>query len=168
MARLRSKKSTAEGSDGLAFLLSQVGAHSSSRFAEKLERLGLKPPHAGILRVIAQTDGLSQQASARSWEYSPAGWWRCSMSSKAGNSSRGGTARPTGGRMRFYLTQTGHSILEEIEQITAEHQDSLCRPLNNVERAQLTEYLRRIAAEQQLAPVFIRVFGSSIEGNGNR
>ena len=168
MARLRSKKSTAEGSDGLAFLLSQVGAHSSSRFAEKLERLGLKPPHAGILRVIAQTDGLSQQALGEKLGVFPS---RLVAVLDELESRKLVERRDSPADRRsyaLYLTQTGHSILEEIEQITAEHQDSLCRPLNNVERAQLTEYLRRIAAEQQLAPVFIRVFGSSIEGNGNR
>ncbi len=51
-----------DAADALAFLLSQVGAHSSARFADRLEPLGLKPPHAGILRVIQEADGLSQQA----------------------------------------------------------------------------------------------------------
>ena len=62
MARTRATKLSPDPCDGLAFLLSQVGAHASARFAERLEPLGLKPPHAGILRVIEQADGLSQQA----------------------------------------------------------------------------------------------------------
>ena len=36
--------------------------HSSARFAERLEPLGLKLPHVGILMAIELTDGLSQQA----------------------------------------------------------------------------------------------------------
>src|SRR4051812_22720306 len=46
----------------VAFLLSQVGAHSASRFAERLAPLGLKPPHVGILWVLGEAHGLSQQA----------------------------------------------------------------------------------------------------------
>ncbi len=57
-----SDRETPTGPDHLAFLLSPVGAHSSAQFAERLEPLGLKPPHVGILRLIAQLDGLSQQA----------------------------------------------------------------------------------------------------------
>ena len=62
MARSRSTSDPLDPAAGLGFLLSQVGSHSSSRFADRLVPLGLKPPHAGILRVIEQADGLSQQA----------------------------------------------------------------------------------------------------------
>ena len=36
--------------------------HASTRFAQRLESLELKPAHAGILKAIDQSDGLSQQA----------------------------------------------------------------------------------------------------------
>ena len=36
--------------------------HSAGRFADRLAPLGLKPPHAGILRALDRADGLSQQA----------------------------------------------------------------------------------------------------------
>src|ERR1700760_1411300 len=62
MARPRAMNPSPDPADGPAFLLAQVGAHAAARFAERLEPLGLKPPHAGILRVIRQADGLSQQA----------------------------------------------------------------------------------------------------------
>src|SRR5579872_2166678 len=62
MARSRTARVSDQVAQGPAFLLSQVGAHSSARFAERLEPMGLKPPHVGILRVIDQADGLSQQA----------------------------------------------------------------------------------------------------------
>ena len=38
-------------------------AHSAGRFADRLAPLGLKPPHAGVLRVLDRADGLSQQAA---------------------------------------------------------------------------------------------------------
>ena len=46
---------------GLALLLSQVGAHVSARFAERLARHGLTPAQVGVLRVVGQSPGLSQQ-----------------------------------------------------------------------------------------------------------
>ena len=62
MARSRARNPSPGSAGELAFLLSQVGAHAAGRFAERLEPLQLKPAHAGILRVIRQADGLSQQA----------------------------------------------------------------------------------------------------------
>src|SRR5215475_12550933 len=49
---------------GAAFLLAQVGAHAASRFAERLAPVRLSPPHAGILRALAKSAGLSQQELA--------------------------------------------------------------------------------------------------------
>ena len=46
---------------GVAFLLSQVGAHAASSFEEKLAALELKPHHAGLLRMLGSNPGLSQQ-----------------------------------------------------------------------------------------------------------
>src|SRR6478735_6440506 len=62
MPRSRATPRSPDPAAGLAFLLSQVGAHSAARFAERLDPLGLKPYHAGILRAIREADGLSQQS----------------------------------------------------------------------------------------------------------
>src|SRR6202048_5579319 len=45
----------------LAFLLAQVGAHAAMRFGERISRLNLTPPDAGILRMLGASGGLSQQ-----------------------------------------------------------------------------------------------------------
>jgi DNA-binding MarR family transcriptional regulator len=49
---------------GIAFLLAQLGAHTSDRFAARLAELDLTPAHVGVLRVVGQSPGLSQQALA--------------------------------------------------------------------------------------------------------
>jgi DNA-binding MarR family transcriptional regulator len=49
---------------GAALLLSRIGAHVSARFAERLAELGLTPPQVGVLRIVGQQPGLSQQALA--------------------------------------------------------------------------------------------------------
>src|SRR5882724_11082393 len=49
---------------GAAFLLAQVGAHASTKFAERLAGLNLLPAHAGIFRILSSTPAISQQALA--------------------------------------------------------------------------------------------------------
>ena len=46
---------------GPAFLLAQVGAHAASKFKERIAAIGLTPPDAGILRLLALTQGINQQ-----------------------------------------------------------------------------------------------------------
>src|SRR5262249_29377938 len=62
MARSRTRNPSVDPAGGLAFLLSPVGGHAPGQFGGRPEAVGLKPGHAGILRVIRQADGLSQQA----------------------------------------------------------------------------------------------------------
>ena len=47
-----------------ALLLAQVGAHGAKQFAERLSVLKLTPPHAGILRRLVQSPGISQRELA--------------------------------------------------------------------------------------------------------
>src|SRR5262249_5036766 len=49
---------------GAAFLLAQLGAHAADRFGQRIAVLGISPPHAGILRMIAAMPGCNQQALA--------------------------------------------------------------------------------------------------------
>src|SRR6266487_3979028 len=46
---------------GVAFLLSQIGAHAASSFEERLVTMELKPHDAGLLRMLGSNPGLSQQ-----------------------------------------------------------------------------------------------------------
>src|SRR6478752_7823905 len=47
-----------------AFLLSQLGALASARFAERTRGLGLTPSEAGVLRLLGRNPGLSQRSLA--------------------------------------------------------------------------------------------------------
>ena len=53
-----------KGHSGAAFLLAQVGAHATSKFAERLFDLKLTPADAGIFRILAATPAITQQALA--------------------------------------------------------------------------------------------------------
>jgi DNA-binding MarR family transcriptional regulator len=152
MARSRSTNPSPDAAAGLAFLLSQVGAHASARFAERLEPLGLKPAHAGILRVIKDADGLSQQALGEKL-----GMFPSRLVAVLDELERLGLVQrrdsPTDRRSyALYLTEAGREALERIGRIGREHQDALCAALDESERAQLAGFLTRIVAEQGLTP----------------
>jgi DNA-binding MarR family transcriptional regulator len=152
MARPRSTSNSPDPADGLAFLLSQVGSHSSARFAVRLEPLGLKPPHAGILRVVQQADGLSQQALAERL-----GMFPSRLVGLIDELERRGLVErrnsPADRRSyALFLTGAGREVMERIDDVSREHQASICGALDDVERAQLAGFLRRIANEQGLTP----------------
>jgi DNA-binding MarR family transcriptional regulator len=122
------------------------------RFAERLAPLGLAPPHVGILVNIARADGLSQQALSERL-----GMFPSRLVGVLDELERRGLVErrdsPTDRRTyALYLTAAGRAALEQIGRIGREHQDALCAALDPSERAQLTDLLRRIAAQQQLTP----------------
>jgi DNA-binding MarR family transcriptional regulator len=152
MARSRAVKLASDSSISVAFLLSQVGAHASARFAERLEPLGLKPPHSGILFVIEQADGLSQQALGEKLGVFPSRL----VAILDELEERGLVERRDNSADRrsyaLYLTKAGRETLDRIRRVGQAHQDALCAALNPAERAQLAGLLTRIAAEQGLTP----------------
>jgi DNA-binding MarR family transcriptional regulator len=152
MARARGSKRRPDLSDQVAFLLSQVGSHASGRFAERLEPLGLKPPHVGILAVIRHADGLSQQALCENLGVFPSRLVGLLDELEA----RGVVERrpsPSDRRSHaLYLTEAGRAMLEQIDRLVKAHQETLCAALTGAERSQLARLLARIAAEQGLRP----------------
>jgi DNA-binding MarR family transcriptional regulator len=137
---------------GLAFLLSQVGAHSSGRFAERLVPLGLKPPHVGILTVIEGADGLSQQALGERLGVFPSRLvGLLDELERLGQVERRDS--PTDRRSyALHLTRAGLASLERIRGVAREHQEALCAALDAAERLQLAGLLARIADQQGLTP----------------
>jgi DNA-binding MarR family transcriptional regulator len=152
MSRSRASSSPSDPTAGLAFLLAQVGAHSAERFAERLAPLKLTPPHVGILKVITQSDGLSQQAlSEKLGMYASRLVVILDELEKRGLLERRDS--PADRRSyALYLTDAGHEAVGQIGRVSREHQESLCAALNESERAQLNQLLRRIADQQQLTP----------------
>jgi DNA-binding MarR family transcriptional regulator len=152
MARTRATELPPDGAAGLAFLLSQVGAHAAARFAERLEPLGLKPAHAGILRVVEQSDSLSQQALGERLGIFPSRLVAV-LDELEGLGLVERRDSPADRRSyALYLTEAGRAALERIRRIGREHQDAICAALDDSERAQLAGFLARIVAEQGLTP----------------
>jgi DNA-binding MarR family transcriptional regulator len=140
------------GGSSTAFLLAQVGAHAAARFAERLEAVGLTPPHAGVLRVVNTSEGMSQQALGEILRVLPS-----RLVVLIDELERRGFIErrdhPTDRRSyALYLTPAGREVLQRVGRAAREHEDALCAALTTTERAQLGGLLRRIADEQGLAP----------------
>ena len=137
---------------GPAFLLAQVGAHAASKFGERIAAIGLTPPDAGIVRLLAVSQGISQQDLATKLGIHPSRL--VAMLDEL--ESRGWVERkPNADDRRQYalhLTTKGKETFTKIGQIAREHQDSVCASLSNAEKEKLSDLLQKIAEEQGLTP----------------
>src|SRR5215468_7300284 len=135
-----------------AFLLSQVGAHAATQFGERLTSLRLTRPHAGILRLIGLSPGLSQQELGRRLAILPSQL----VALLDELEERGLIERrqdPADRRTyALHLTAAGRNTTEQIGRIAREHDDAVCAALHVDERQQLNALLGRIAEQQGLTP----------------
>jgi DNA-binding MarR family transcriptional regulator len=135
-----------------ALLLAQVGAHGAKRFAERLAAIKLAPPHAGILRRLAQNPGASQRVlAARLGMHASRLVGIVDEMESMGLVVRQGNAKDR----RTYslqLTPKGTEMLAAAGAISMEHDRALCAALNDEERVILTGLLQRIADDQGLLP----------------
>lgn len=148
----RGRSGGSRGAGWTAFLLSQVGAHAASRFGERLAPLRLAPQHAGVLRMIGLSAGLSQRVLGERLGILPTRL----VAVLDELQQRGLLERrdvPEDRRSHaLHLTAQGEATLEEIGRIARDHGEALCRALDERERQELTALLARIAEDQGLAP----------------
>jgi DNA-binding MarR family transcriptional regulator len=149
-----------------AFLLSQVGSHAARKFAERLAPLRLSPPHAGILRVLRKSGGLSQQGLAEVLHMHPS-----ALVALIDELEQRGLVKRRDNlddrrTYELHLTDKGQVALRDVGRVGQEHNESLCAALSPPEREQLTEFLQRIANEQGLTPGIHP--GSSRLGSGQK
>jgi len=123
------------------------------KFAERLRgALDLTPAHAGILRALMMTGGLSQQALAAHLDVLPSRL----VTLVDELESRGLLQRRDNAEDRrtyaLHLTDAGRAAYESIGRVAREHQQALCAALDAREQEQLAELLARIAGQQGLKP----------------
>jgi DNA-binding MarR family transcriptional regulator len=137
---------------GAAFLLTQIGAHAASRFAERIAELDLTPPQTGLLRAVAAAPGQSQQALARHLATPPSRL----VALIDGLDERGLIERrrnPDDRRLHaLHLTAAGTDVLRRIAEVARAHDDEVCRSLHDDERTTLRALLGRIARDHGLTP----------------
>jgi DNA-binding MarR family transcriptional regulator len=135
---------------GAAFLLSQLGYHSSRLWQGRLAPLGLDPRHVMLLRHVAIAGGRSQQALGEAVQIPPS-----RMVALVDALEQRGLLRrrpdPNDRRVRtLHLTRDGRRLLDKVMEISLEHERQLCKGLQPAEREQLITLLSRLAAEQGL------------------
>jgi DNA-binding MarR family transcriptional regulator len=137
---------------GVTFTLSQLGFHVATRFAEAISPLGLVPPHVGILQIVGREPGQSQQALSKKLGIPPNRLVALIDELEARGLIR--RERPPTDRRVFalHLTDDGERMLRRVRDLGIEHEAAITAALTDEERATLAEQLRRIAAEQGLAP----------------
>lgn len=127
-----------------AYLLTRLGARSSRRYKQRLQPLGLEPHHARTLRYIASGDGITQQTLA---EYLNLARSRIVVLIDELERLSAVERRRSAIDRRAYalhLTAAGKKLLDQVLEISREHENELCEPLDPDERTQLVEFLQRL------------------------
>jgi DNA-binding MarR family transcriptional regulator len=129
-----------------AFLLAQLGALASARFAERTRELGLTPSDAGVLRLLGRTPGLSQRSLADRLGAVPSRVVPLIDSLEA----RGLVARVRSSTDRrnyeLRLTAEGTEVLGKLRGIAERHEAELLAPLTSEQSAQLGNLLATLAS----------------------
>jgi DNA-binding MarR family transcriptional regulator len=137
---------------GAAFLLSQLGAHSAQLFARKIYHLGLAPPHAGIIRLIATTPACNQLTLAKKLHVLPS---RIVVLldelSEKGLIERNRSTKDRR-HSELVLTKKGERVVQKLRELATEHESELLTALTKKEREQLAGLGRKIVDQQGLSP----------------
>ena len=136
----------------VAFLLSQVGARAAQEFGKSLAPLNFTPPDVGILRLLSQSPGISQQDLARRLDMHAS---RLVALIDSLEERKLVTRNPNAGDRRLYsleLTDVGREALGAIGRVARAHDNAICAVLDDAERAQLADLLQKIAARLGLTP----------------
>jgi DNA-binding MarR family transcriptional regulator len=139
---------------GIAFLLSQLGAHSSEQFALALAEHDLNPALVGILRQLMTgaggAAGPSQQQLAERLGLVPSRI----VSYVDELESRGWIARtrdPVDRRVNVLtVTEAGREAFRAIATIAREHETRMTDGLDDADRGRLLELLTKLAAAREL------------------
>lgn len=143
------------------FLLSQLGAFASARFAELVKPAGLTPATAGVLRILMQNPGLSQRALADRLGAVPSRVVvLVDTLEAAGLVSR--TRDPDDRRHhRLDLTEAGRASLRGLRAAAEQQNADILGPLDPAERETFTALVTRLAAAHGLDPEVHRGYGGS-------
>jgi DNA-binding MarR family transcriptional regulator len=136
---------------GAAYLLSQVGAHSSQRWHERLAPIGLDPRSVLVLRHVGAEQGRTQASLSASLAVPPSRIvGLVDELEQRGLVER--RANPTDRRAHaLWLTSTGRKVLDEVMAVSRAHELDICAGLSEADRRQLIRLLSVIVSEQELS-----------------
>jgi len=136
--------------ENLAFLLSQVGIHASSRFAARLAEVDLQPALFRVLNLVDAAEGRSQQEIAKAVQAPPS-----RMVGFVDELEQRGLverrADPEDRRVRaLYLTPAGREALARAREVARQHEAELTEGLSGPERERLVALLRKVVDVQAI------------------
>jgi DNA-binding MarR family transcriptional regulator len=153
MERNRSKnEDLSKSGRQIGFLLSQVGSLAASKFAELVKPLGLSPSHAGILRLLARTEGLSQRDLCLKLSILPSRL--VVLIDELEDKGLVQRADDPSDRRSYSLrlTSKGLGTMSSLGELARSHSDEMCKGLSLDERKLLGELLSKVAESQGLVP----------------
>ncbi|GAB3393710.1 hypothetical protein GCM10027568_23140 [Humibacter soli] len=129
----------------IGFLLSQLGAHASRRFDERVAELGLTAQQAGVLRILGRQPGVSQRDLA-----DRLGLVQSRMVALIDGLERDGLVARTRSEVdrrsyRLTLTDQGTARLDELRAVAEAHEAELAGQLTAGQRDELYGLLRSLA-----------------------
>jgi len=136
---------------GAAYLLSQVGAHSSRRWHERLLPLGLDPRQVVVLRMVAAEQGRTQRSLGPALQVPDS---RIVSLIDGLEERRLLQRRPKPDDRRahaLHLTARGQAMLSKVMALSEEHESAVTEGLTESQRATLIELLDTVARRQGLA-----------------
>ena len=138
-------------SDRVAFLFSQLGARAAQEFTRLLTPLDLAPADAGILRLVARSEGISQQALAAALNMH-ASRLVALIDDLESRSLLVREVHATDRRLySLALTAKGKETLLSIREVADEHNRLMCAALTRAETVTLQALLSKIAVQMGLA-----------------
>ncbi len=151
-AAVQPRNREADSPGDLAFLIAQVGSHAQSSFGKRVDPLGLRLAHVGVLKAIFAADGLTQRELGDTLGMFPSNLVRLIDELETKKLVRRADNATDRRSYTLVLTKKGHNTTSELIHLTEAHQDHLCAALTQPERRELTRLLRKIARGQGLQP----------------
>ena len=130
----------------VGFLISQLGFVSSRGFHEALKPLGIDPRGWTLLRHVAESEGLSQQALADRLGLPPSGMVALVDRLESEGLVERRPAPPDRRVRALYMTPRGRRTLKRAVQVAVEYEADLCEGLEAGEREQLIDLLQKLQA----------------------
>jgi len=150
---------------GIAFLLAQLGAHTSERFAARLSELDLTPAHVGVLRVVGQSPGLSQQALSERLGALPSRIVRLVDELEERGLVERRRSQTDRRNHELHVAADAGERLGAVLAAVGEHDTEMTRGLTAQELQTLAELLAKMAAEQGLGGDVHPAYGSRRRGD---
>jgi DNA-binding MarR family transcriptional regulator len=134
------------------FQLSQLGHLASRQFSESVSELGLTPPEAGVLRLLARNPGISQRDLAQRLGAVPSRVVvLLDALQDAGLVTR--TRSVTDRRNHeLELTDEGRAMMVRLRRVAEHHEGALVEGLSERERSQLARLVDKLASAHGLSP----------------